>query len=75
MRTYIIAGVFVTVCVFAYLGLSRLDGVRTGKSFRFDLTEADEASALAQATEVADRLLANPVIEESTVVVVPATGA
>jgi len=23
MRTYIIAGVFVTVCVFAYLGLSR----------------------------------------------------
>jgi len=57
------------------LGFAGVDGVRTGKSFRFDLTEADEASALAQATEVADRLLANPVIEESTVVVVPATGA
>ncbi len=36
-----------------------------GKSFRFEVDAADEAAALAQATELADRLLANPVIEES----------
>jgi phosphoribosylformylglycinamidine synthase subunit PurS len=57
------------------LGFDGVAGVRTGKSFRFDLTAADEAAALAQATEVADRLLANPVIEESTVTVVPAASA
>ncbi len=54
------------------LGFEGVDAVRTGKSFRFDLTAADEAAALARATEVADRLLANPVIEESSVTVVPA---
>jgi DMSO/TMAO reductase YedYZ heme-binding membrane subunit len=43
-----------------------------GKSFRFDLAAADESDALAQATVVADRLLANPVIEDSQVTVRPA---
>jgi len=46
--------------------------VRAGKSFRFDLAAADESDALAQATVVADRLLANPVIEDSQVTVRPA---
>ncbi len=46
--------------------------MRAGKSFRFDLEAADEADALARATVVADRLLANPVIEESVVTVHPA---
>ena len=46
--------------------------MRAGKSFRFDLAAADDADALAQATVVADRLLANPVIEESVVTVRPA---
>jgi len=49
------------------LGLTGVTGVRAGKSFRFDLAAADDADALAQATVVADRLLANPVIEESVV--------
>ena len=49
------------------LGLDGVTGVRAGKAFRFDVDAADEADALAQATEVADRLLANPVIEESSV--------
>jgi phosphoribosylformylglycinamidine synthase len=54
------------------LGLSGVTGVRAGKSFRFSIEAADEAAALAQATVVADRLLANPVIEESSVTVSPA---
>jgi phosphoribosylformylglycinamidine synthase PurS subunit len=53
------------------LGLSGVTGMRAGKSFRFDIAATDEASALAQATVVADRLLANPVIEESSVSVRP----
>ncbi len=56
------------------LGLEGVTGVRAGKSFRFDLAASDESDALAQATVVADRLLANPVIEESRVTVRPAGG-
>jgi phosphoribosylformylglycinamidine synthase len=51
------------------LGLDGVTGMRAGKSFRFDVAADDEASALARATVVADRLLANPVIEESWVTV------
>ena len=51
------------------LGLEGVTGVRAGKSFRFDIAAADEASALAQSTLVADRVLANPVIEESSVTI------
>jgi phosphoribosylformylglycinamidine synthase PurS subunit len=54
------------------LGLGGVTAVRAGKSFRFDLAADDDADALAQATVVADRLLANPVIEESVVTVRPA---
>ena len=54
------------------LGLTGVTGVRSGKAFRFEIAAPDEASALAQATVVADRLLANPVIEESVVTVGPA---
>lgn len=57
------------------LGLGGVTGVRAGKAFRFDIAADDEASALAQATVVADRLLANPVIEESAVTVTPAVAA
>jgi phosphoribosylformylglycinamidine synthase len=53
------------------LGLTGVTGVRAGKSFRFDIAATDDADALAQATVVADRLLANPVIEESAVTVAP----
>ena len=51
------------------LGLDGVTGVRAGKSFRFDLSADSESDALARATVVADRLLANPVIEESQVTV------
>ena len=54
------------------LGLSGVSGMRAGKAFWFDISAADETDALAQATVVADRLLANPVIEESSVTVNPA---
>jgi phosphoribosylformylglycinamidine synthase PurS subunit len=45
------------------LGYGAVDDVRQGKYFELDLktTEASEARALA--AEVADKLLANPVIE------------
>jgi phosphoribosylformylglycinamidine synthase len=52
------------------LGLAGVSGVRAGKSFRFEVEAATEAQAIEQATVVADRLLANPVIEESSVTLV-----
>lgn len=55
------------------LGLTGVSGVRAGKSFRFDIAAPDRDEALALATVVADRLLANPVIEESSVAVAPAS--
>ncbi len=54
------------------LGLPGVTSLRAGKSFRFDLVAGDDAEALERATVVADRLLANPVIEESVVTVHPA---
>jgi phosphoribosylformylglycinamidine synthase subunit PurS len=57
------------------LGFSGVSKMRTGKAFRFDITADSEADALARAAEVAERLLANPVIEESTVTLEPADGS
>jgi phosphoribosylformylglycinamidine synthase len=54
------------------LGLDGVSGMRSGKAFRFDIAADDEPTALARAKVVADRLLANPVIEESVVTVMPA---
>jgi phosphoribosylformylglycinamidine synthase subunit PurS len=51
------------------LGFGGVTGMRSGKAFRFEVAAADEAEARDRATEVAERLLANPVIEESTVTV------
>ncbi len=53
------------------LGLTGVSGMRAGKAFRFEVVADSESDALAQATVVADRLLANPVIEESAVSVEP----
>ena len=39
--------------------------VRAGRSFRFEVDAPDEVAARAKATDLADRLLANPVIEQS----------
>jgi phosphoribosylformylglycinamidine synthase len=57
------------------LGLNGIAGVRAGKAFRFDIVADDEAAALAQSTVVAERVLANPVIEESSVTVTGKAGA
>jgi len=47
------------------LGFVGVDHVRAGKSFSFEVDAPDEEAARTRATELADRLLANPVIEES----------
>jgi phosphoribosylformylglycinamidine synthase PurS subunit len=47
------------------LGFDGVDRVRAGRSFSFEVEAPDEPAARAKANELADRLLANPVIEES----------
>ena len=45
------------------MGYSGVEDVRQGKYFELDLATADAAHARSLAGEVADKLLANPVIE------------
>ena len=45
------------------LGYGNVEDVRQGKYFELDLRTADASEARALAAEVADKLLANPVIE------------
>ena len=45
------------------LGYAAVQGVRQGKYFELDVDAASADQARALAAEVADRLLANPVIE------------
>ncbi len=45
------------------IGYGNVDDVRQGKYFELDLATSDAAQARALASEVADKLLANPVIE------------
>jgi phosphoribosylformylglycinamidine synthase PurS subunit len=45
------------------MGYDDVKDVRQGKFFEVDLSEGDSASAKARVTEMADKLLANPVIE------------
>ena len=51
------------------LGFEGVDDVSVGKAFRLSIEASDEPAAHARAVEMADRLLANPVIEVSTVTV------
>jgi phosphoribosylformylglycinamidine synthase len=55
------------------LGFDGVDTVRIGKAVRLVVEAPDEDSARGRATEMAERLLANPVIEESVVTVTGAT--
>ncbi len=54
------------------LGFDDVSDVRAGRSFCFELEAADEPAARRRAEELAHRLLANPVIEESRLEVVAA---
>lgn len=45
------------------LGYDRVEDVRQGKYFELDLATAEKTHARELAAEVADKLLANPVIE------------
>ncbi len=47
------------------LGFDDVRDVRAGRSFTFEIEASDEATARQRAEELADRLLANPVIEQS----------
>ncbi len=49
--------------------------MRAGKSFRFVLDAVDEESAQATAEQLCQRLLANPVIEDSAVSMQAVEGA
>ena len=50
-----------------HLGFDGVRGVRVGKSIRFDLEAADEASARAEVEDLTRRFLTNPVIEDATI--------
>ncbi len=49
------------------LGFTGVRDVRAGKSFRLSVDAESEAAARELAQSLADRLLANPVIERATV--------
>ncbi len=49
------------------LGFSGVHDVRAGKSFRLTVDAESEAAARSLTQSLADRLLANPVIERATV--------
>ena len=50
-----------------HLGFDGVRRVRVGKSIRFDLEAADEASARAEVEDLTRRFLTNPVIEDATI--------
>ena len=47
------------------LGFSGVSNVRAGKSFRMNIEADSESEALAKAKSLAERLLSNPVMEDS----------
>jgi phosphoribosylformylglycinamidine synthase PurS subunit len=51
------------------LGFTGISGVSVGKAFRFTVDADDEEDARALAGDLAHRLLGNPVMEDSRVVV------
>ena len=50
------------------LGHTGVTSVRQGKMFEIELDAPDEASARRQLEELCDKLLANPVIEDHSIV-------
>ena len=53
------------------LGYQDVQDVRQGKFFEVELSETDATKARSRVTEMADKLLANPVIESYRVEVLP----
>ncbi|MEJ5254645.1 MAG: phosphoribosylformylglycinamidine synthase subunit PurS [Acidimicrobiales bacterium] len=53
------------------LGFPGVRDVRVGKSIRFTIESADEATARAEVEDMCRRFLTNPVIEESSVTLEP----
>ena len=51
------------------LGFDGVQEVRVGKAIRFTVEAADETAARQQADELCQRLLANPVIEDTAVTI------
>jgi phosphoribosylformylglycinamidine synthase subunit PurS len=51
------------------LGFTGISDVSVGKAFRFAVDAPSQEDAAARADELAGRLLANPVIEQATVVI------
>jgi phosphoribosylformylglycinamidine synthase PurS subunit len=49
------------------LGFGGVEGMRVGKVMRFTVEAADEDAARAEADAMCERLLANPVIEDSDI--------
>ena len=50
------------------LGMNAVEGVRQGKLFEVELSTGDESAARAEVEQVAEKLLANPVIEDWEIV-------
>ena len=57
------------------LGFDGVREVRVGKSIRFVIDAADEASARAEAEDMCRRFLTNPVIEDAVVELEAGAGA
>lgn len=53
------------------LGFDGVSSVRVGKSIRFTVDAADEATARSEAEDMCARFLTNPVIEDATINVTP----
>ncbi len=53
-----------------HLGFSGIEGVRAGKVIELDVAETDPAKAIESAKKMAEKLLANLVIEDFKVTVV-----
>ena len=57
------------------LGFAGVSGVSVGKAFRLTVEAPDEAAARATVQALAERLLANPVLEEVRISLAAAEGA
>lgn len=55
------------------LGFEGVSGVGVGKSIRFTVDAADAAAAETLVNDMCERFLTNPVIEDSSITLTPAT--